>query len=79
MAQDRTGVAEGAEPLEHGGHREPHRLVRILHHCPVGTTAVTDRERHRQLAAPSLAQQRAPHPRLQDVQFRREQSPLHPQ
>jgi hypothetical protein len=76
VAQDRAGVAEGGEPLEHGGHREPHRLVGILHHRPVGAAAVADRERHRQLAAPGLAQQRAPHARLQDVQFRREQRPL---
>ena len=76
MAQDRAGVAEGGEPLEHGGHREPHRLVGILHHRPVGAAAVADRERHRQLAAPGLAQQRTPHARLQDVQFRREQRPL---
>ena len=79
VTQDRVDRAQPLEQVEDQADHAAHLLVGIEHHLTGGAAHEPDRQRHRQLASPGLADPPGPHPLLDQVQFTFADRALKPQ
>ena len=73
VALNRARVAQQGEALEDPDQRGTNLVVGIEHDGAVPQPPIADRQAQGQLAAPGFVEQIAPHPGMQDMQFRGKQ------